>query len=173
MMVKRPKTETSAAAQLAGFLAKFTPEIEAQTEAALSRMRALLPHALELVYDNYNTLAIGFGPSERASEAIFSIAVFPKWISLFFLQAQGLHDPANILCGQGKVAKHIVLKDVSMLDEAPVQALMEEALALAKVPLSKAAQHRIVIKSVSIKQRPRRPPVAAKKSDLKIRTGKR
>jgi len=171
-MVKSQKREASAEAQLAGFLAKFTPEIEAQTEAALSRMRSRLPDALELVYDNYNALAIGFGPSERASEAIFSIAVFPKWISLFFLQAKGLHDPTNILCGQGKVVKHIVLKDVSMLDEAPVQALMDEALALAKVPLSEATEHRIIIKSISAKQWPRRPSEAGPKSTANARSGK-
>jgi len=172
-MVKGLQKAPSAESQLASFLAKFTPEIEAQSEAALARMRARLPHALELVYDNYNALAIGFGPSERASEAIFSIVVYSKWISLFFLQAKGLHDPANILCGQGKVVKHIVLKDVSMLDEAPVQALMDEALALAKVPLRDATEHRIVIKSVSAKQRPRRPPEAARKSDLMPRSSKR
>ena len=33
--------------------------------------------ALELVYDNYNALAIGYAPTERTSEAIFSIALFP------------------------------------------------------------------------------------------------
>jgi hypothetical protein len=53
-------------------------------------MRTRDPTALELVDENCN--AIGFGPTERASEPIFSIAVFPAifpcWISLFFLPAQ-------------------------------------------------------------------------------------
>jgi hypothetical protein len=34
-------------------------------------MRGYLPGAIELVYDNYNALAIGFGPSEKSSDAIF------------------------------------------------------------------------------------------------------
>jgi hypothetical protein len=42
---------------------------------ALAKMRARLPGAVELVYDNYNALAIGFGPTERTSEAVFSIEV--------------------------------------------------------------------------------------------------
>ena len=58
--------EASAEKQLAGFLAKFTPEVAAQAEAILNRMRKRLPTALELVYDNYNALAIGFGPSEKS-----------------------------------------------------------------------------------------------------------
>src|SRR5277367_679086 len=140
--------------QLARFLAAFTPEIASRAEAILVRMRTKLPHALELVYDNYNALAIGFGPSERASEAILSIAVYPRWVSLFFLQAKGLPDPGGLLCGQGNVAKHIVLPHPSALDEPAVQALIEEALTRAKVSLDPANAHRIIIKSISAKQRP-------------------
>ncbi len=164
----KAKPIESPESQLARFLSAFTPEIASRAEAFLVRMRAKLPHALELVYDNYNALAIGFGPSERASEAIVSIAIYPRWVSLFFLQAKGLPDPTGILCGQGNVAKHIVLPTPSALDEPAVQALIEEALTRAKVPLDPANAHRIIIKSVSAKQRPRRPAeIAAKK--LRIR----
>src|ERR1700744_4716850 len=85
-----------AEAQLAGFIAKFTPEIAALTETVLARMRRLHPHALELVSDNYNALAVGFSPTEKAGDGIFSIAVYPRWISLFFLQAKGLPDPDRL-----------------------------------------------------------------------------
>ena len=84
-----------AEAQLAAFLAKFTPEIETFAKAVRARMRSRLPGANELVYDNYNALAIGYAPSERASEAIFSIALFPRWVSLFFLQAKGCAIPCD------------------------------------------------------------------------------
>lgn len=149
--------------QLASFLAKFTPEIAARANAILARMRAGYPTALELVYDNYNALAIGFGPTERPSEAVFSIAVFPKWVSLFFLQARGLPGPGKILRGSGNVARHIVLASVEMLDDPAVQALMREATARAKIPFEADGRHRLIIKSVSAKQRPRRPPAAVKK----------
>jgi hypothetical protein len=157
-MTKLSKSAQSPEDQLAGFLSKFTPEIAAQAEATLAILRKRLPHALELVYDNYNALAIGFGPSERASEAILSIAIYPKWISLFFLQAKGLPDPAGILQGAGKVSRHIVLTKSTTLQEPPVQALIDEALARAKVQISPETGHKIIIKSVSAKQRPRRPP---------------
>ena len=85
-----PEKTLSPEKQLASFLAKFTPEESSLAEEILAKMRKRYPTALELVYDNYNALAIGFGPSERASEAIFSIALFPKWISLFFLKGVGL-----------------------------------------------------------------------------------
>jgi hypothetical protein len=87
--------------QLAGFIGKFTPEIAALIRSARRKMRARLPGAVELVYDNYNFFVIGFGPSERPSEAIFSIAAQAKGVSLCFLQGAGLPDPKGLLRGAG------------------------------------------------------------------------
>jgi hypothetical protein len=142
--------------QLAAFISKFTPEIAHLTEGVLYEMRARYPQALELVYDNYNALAIGFSPTEKPSEGIFSIAVYPKWVSLFFLQGAGLADPDGILQGSGNVAKHIRLPSTFTLAEPAVKALMEQAVARAKVPWPLGNSHRLIIKSVSAKQRPRR-----------------
>ena len=155
------------AKQLASFIQKFTPEIAKLATTVLAKMRTLYPTALELVYDNYNALAIGFGPTERASEAIFSIAIFPRWISLFFLQAQkaatALPDPENRLQGSGNVVKHIRLASAETLDEPAIRALMQEAAARAVVPFDPRNKHRLIIKSVSARQRPRRPAQPARK----------
>jgi len=55
------------AQQLASFLRKYDPAVASVARGALARLRKRLPGATELVYDNYNALAIGFGPSQRAS----------------------------------------------------------------------------------------------------------
>ena len=154
--MSKPKTEEL---ELAGFLAKYTPEIAGRAEAILAKMRRRYPTALELVYDNYNALAIGFAPSEKTSEAIFSIAVYPRWVSLFFLQAKVLSDPKKLLKGSGSVARHIVLETPEMLDDPDLVELMEQAVATAKVPFVAGGKRRLIIKSVSAKQRPRRPAV--------------
>ena len=143
--------------QLESFIAKFTPEVAALTRSILAAMRARYPTAIKLVYDNYNALAIGFGPSEKTSQAIFSIAVFPRWVSLFFLQGKQLPDPEGILQGSGNVARHIGLPSAGRLDELSVKNLMEEATARAAVPFSAEGTPRLIIKSISAKQRPRRP----------------
>src|SRR5271170_3592087 len=116
-MSKAKSISVAPEVQLASFIAKFTPEIAAQAEAILATMRARYPTALELVYDNYNALAIGFGPTEKPSQAIFSIAVFPRWVTLFFLQGISLSDPDKVLKGTGSVVRHVVLKSVAMLDD--------------------------------------------------------
>jgi hypothetical protein len=109
------------------------------------------------VYDNYNALAIGFGPSEKASEAIFSIAVYPRWVSLFFLQGAKLPDPDKVLRGNGAQVRHIVLTEPKILEQPAVKKLMSLALASAKKPLDPKQRRRLIIRSISAKQRPRRP----------------
>ncbi len=165
-MPKSPDAER----QLAGFIARFTPEVAELTEAVLNMMRRRYPTALELVYDNYNALAIGFCPTERASDGIFSIALYPKWVSLFFLQGAHLPDPAGLLKGSGNVVRYIVLPNPSLLDDPAVTALMSEAVVRARVPFDPKGAHRLIIKSVSAKQRPRRP---AATSIAKRRAGKK
>jgi hypothetical protein len=143
--------------QLASFLAKYTQEIADLGEDIRGEMRKLYPTALELVYDNYNALVIGYGPSEKPTEAIFSIVLYPKWVSLFFLQAKGLPDPDRILCGSGTVARHIVLPSAAALHLPEVRSLMREAVAIAKAPFDSKGVHRLIIRSISPTQRPRRP----------------
>jgi len=141
--------------RLADFIAKFTPA--ALIRAAPRKMRARLPRAVELVYDNYNFFVIGFGPSEKASQAIFSIAAYAKGVSLCFLQGAALPDPQRLLRGSGKVVRSIRLEDAATLDRPAVRALMTAALERAKTPLDPKGEPRLIIKSVSAKQRPRRP----------------
>ena len=64
--------ETPARA-LAGFMAKYTPAMAKEGRAALARMRKLVPGAVQFVYDNWNGLVVGFGPTERPSEAVVSM----------------------------------------------------------------------------------------------------
>jgi hypothetical protein len=119
-------------------------------------MRARLPGAIELVYDNYNALAIGFSPTERASDVIFSITLYPRWVSLFFFHGADLPDPRKLLKGSGKQVRHIVLENAADLDKPAVKALMNRALELSAKPLDSANPGRIIIKTISAKHRPRR-----------------
>lgn len=144
-------------AQLDGFISRFSEEVAAQTRAALSAMRQRLPGAMILVYDNYNALAITFGANDKASGIVFSIAVYPRWISLFFSAGARLDDPHGMLKGQGTQVRHIVLTETAVLDDPRVIALMDQALALASPPIDTRRQGGVVIKSVSARQRPRRP----------------
>jgi hypothetical protein len=149
--------QSMAERELQSLIDKYQPEIAALARACLKKMRTRLPGAMQLVYDNYNALAIGFAPSQRASEAIFSIVLYPRWVTLFFLQGAGLPDPDKLLKGGGKVVRHIVLGAATDLDKPAIQALMAIALNRAKVAIDPGAPGSLIIKSISAKQRPRRP----------------
>ncbi len=153
--------------QLDSFLAKYDHEVEAFARRALAKIRKLVPGAIEMVYDNYNWLVIGFGPSERPSEAIFSLVLPPGRVSLCFLQGAGLPDPANRLVGKGNVVRNIRLyslgePDDKVLDDPEVLGLINIALNRAKVPMPAVARRKLIIRSVSAKQRPRRVPTRNK-----------
>jgi hypothetical protein len=149
--------EPSPQRRLASFIGKFSPEVAHVARAARARIRKLVPGAFELVYDNYNALAIGFGPTERASDAIMSIALYPRWVSLFFLHGAQLPDPQGLLRGSGSRVRHIVLERAAILDTAPMRALVRTAVARHPKRIAAGSRRRTIIKSVSAKQRPRRP----------------
>ncbi len=148
----------SPAVQLRGFIAKYTPEVASQARAVLRWMRGRLPGAVELVYDNYNWLVIGFGPSERASEAVFSLVLAPRWVTLCFLRGARLVDPEKLLRGSGTQVRNIRLTEgVTTLNRPAVRALIDQAILRSRVPFDPTARRRLVIRAVVDKQRPRRP----------------
>jgi hypothetical protein len=148
--------------QLDAFLKKYSSEIRELAHTVLARLRRLIPGAVEMVYDNYNALVIGFGPTERPSEAVISIALYPRWINLFFLNGIELTDPENILKGSGKFVRHVVVTDASVLEQPAVVKLIRESTRLADPPFRKTNPRRLIIKSISAKQRPRKPLVKLK-----------
>ena len=151
------KRTESPEAQLEKFLARFTPEIAFLGKAVLQKMRKRLPGAVEMVYDNYNALVIGFGPTERASQAILSIALYPRWINLFFLYGKGLRDPEKLLKGSGNQVRSLVLESAGTLDDPAVDDLIAQAVERAAVPIDSSAKRKLTIRAVAAKQRPRRP----------------
>jgi hypothetical protein len=152
----------TAAAQWNLSLKRFNPEIVAVVKEALTRMRKMMPGAVELVYDNFNALVIAFGPSERASEAIFSLAIYPRWINLFFLRGAHLDDPAAVLKGSGAQVRHIRVGDASVLDQPAVRDLMKRALAQSTVAIDPKVRRRMAVRAVQAKQHPRRPEARGK-----------
>jgi hypothetical protein len=156
--------------QVALFAAKYTPGIAASTMAARTKLRALFPRGFELVYDNYNALVFGYSPSERASEAIVSIAAYPRWVTLFLLRGAALKDPTSVLEGSGRQVRRVTLRAAGDLDSPAVRALIAQAAAPAAAKFAAAPALSTVIKSVSAKQRPRRPPHSSRGSQAKRQT---
>jgi hypothetical protein len=145
----------SPARQFDTFLRRFSPEIVALAKAARARLRKRFPRAIEMVYDNYNALVVGYSPTERPSDAVVSLVIFPKRVSVCFIQGKHLPDPDGLLQGSGNQVRFLRLDaHAAMLETAPVKALLSEAVAFGETPF--AGRHQLVIRAIAKKQRPRR-----------------
>lgn len=146
----------SPARQLDTFIDRFDPAIRRVVRQARTRLRRRMPTAIELVYDNYNALAIGFASSERMSDAIVSLAVYARGVNLYFLYGVALPDPHHLLLGSGNQGRFVRLESAAMLDRPEIEALLAAAIAEGDTPLPKSGRGYTVIKSVSPRQRARR-----------------
>ena len=136
-------------------MAKYTPDLAKSAKVMLRKIRKRLPGAVELVYDNWNGLVIGFGPTERPSEAILSLLLLPEHVTLCFLNGIKLRDPDKLLRGGGNLVRHVRLTGPDDLEQSNIEALIEQAVTNSKKPIDGPRQ--LIIKSISPKQRPRRP----------------
>jgi hypothetical protein len=148
----------SAAAQLRSFIDKFDAKDQRLIRAVRSAVRKRLPTAHELVYDNYNFFVIGYSPTERPSDAIISIAARADAVSLCFLHGASLPDPKKVLTGSGNQTRFIRMESATRLAHPDVEALVAAALERAKSPFPVSGRGKLIIRSVSTKQQPRRRP---------------
>ena len=146
----------SPAKQLNTFIGRFDPAIQKIVREARAKLRRRLPAAIELVYDNYNALAIGFGSTERAADWIVSLAVYARGVNLYFIYGVALPDPHQLLLGSGNQGRFVRLESAEMLDRPEIEALLAAAIKECDTPLPRSGRGRVVIRSVSSKKRARR-----------------
>ena len=151
-------TGPAAEKRLRAFIAKFSAPDQARIRAARRDLRRRLAGAFELVYDNYNFFVIGYSPTERPSDAILSLAAQANRLALCFLQGARLPDPARMLKGSGRQVRSVRLETARDLQRPEIAHLIKLAVERGPAPLA-AGRTRLVIRSVSTKQRPRRKPV--------------
>ena len=145
-------------AQFSAFLSRFSPEIVALAKQCLPKLRRAFPGSYELVYDYSNSLVVGFSMSERGYEAIVAIAIFPRWVRLYF--DKSLPDPKGLLEGSGAKVRSVTLKAASDLDHGDIHALIKAAIKHSGVKFPRTGSTRMVIKSASKKQGPKKTPRA-------------
>jgi hypothetical protein len=154
MTTKTPDPEK----QLKGFIEKFEPGHQLIIRSARKKLRKRFPTAIELAYDNYNFFVIGFGPNERPSDCIVTIAAAANGVGLCFVRGANLSDPDKVLLGSGKQTRFVRLPSADILDQPAVQRLLSIAAERARTPLPATGRGGLIIRSVSAKQRSRRRP---------------
>jgi hypothetical protein len=153
--------DAEAEGRLRAFIDKFRPKDRTLIRAVREAVRKRLPTANELVWDNYNFFVIGYSPTERPSDSIVSIAARANGVGLCFIRGAALPDPKKVLLGSGSQTRFIRLESASALERPEVDALVAAAIALGEIPLPAKGRGRLIIRSVSAKQRLRRTPAKA------------
>ena len=142
--------------QLAAFIKKFDSKNAALIRSVRKVLRKRLPTANELVYDNYNFFVIGYCSTERPSDCVLSIAAGANGVGLSFYHGATLPDPHRLLLGSGSQNRFIRIESSATLTRPEVEELIAAAIQQAEVPLPESGRGKLVIRSISKKQRPRR-----------------
>jgi hypothetical protein len=151
---------TTTEAQIGEFLGEYSPAIARQLRAARARLRGLFPRGFELVFNNYNALVFAYAPGPKSSQCLVSVAGYPRWVTLFLAGGAALPDPTARLEGRGRSIRSLRLSGAGVLGEADVRALVSAATRHAAREFAAAPPLTTVLKGVSAKRRPRRPPQA-------------
>lgn len=140
------------------FLKPFPKEIQ-ETALWLRELAwDLYPQCNELIYDNYNAVAVGWSPTDRAGHTFCSIAVGRTSYNIHFGFYWGneIADPEKILLGEGNQYRYLLVTDIKKFPKTYIKKLVKEAYAnsLAKVKDKKQILHgQTIVKSVSVKKR--------------------
>jgi hypothetical protein len=144
------------AEQLESFIAKFDPPNQKLIRSVRAALRKRLPAALELVYDNYNFFVIGYSSTERPSDSLLSISANAHGLNLNFYYGATLPDPHKLLAGSGTQNRFLRVASAQDLARPEIEALIAAAIDQGDVPLRASGSAKLIIRSISEKQRPRR-----------------
>ncbi len=146
----------SPAQQLEGFIGRFDSKNAALIRSVRKALRKRLPTANELVYDNYNFFVIGYSSTERPSDCIVSVAAAANGVGLSFYYGATLPDRHKLLLGSGSQNRFIRLESAATLVRPEVEELIAAAIAQGETPLPASGKGKLIIRSISEKQRSRR-----------------
>lgn len=127
------------------------------------KIRALIltttPNAYELIWDNYNAVAVAYSTSEQLKDAYCHFAVYSKHVNLGFNRGIDLVDKKKILQGKGKLIRHVTIHDAASLDTNYLQNLIMDARLISEERNTKYVADEVIFKSVvkSISAKKRRP----------------
>ncbi|WP_121808664.1 hypothetical protein [Mucilaginibacter kameinonensis] len=151
-----PKEEV---ADLLFFLRMFPAEVRERALWLRDFVWDLYPQANELIYDNYNALAVGWSPTEKMSHIFCSFAIYRgvNYNTHFgFYWGSELSDTQKLLIGDGKQYRYLLINDLAAFPEQEIKKLVEEAWenSLAKVKDPKQLTHgKTMVKMISDNKR--------------------
>ena len=140
------------------FLSPFKKEVSVLVLWLREFVWNLYPQTNELIYDNYNALALGWSPTDRPSHSFCTISVFRtnNNIHFGFYWGSEISDSEEKLIGNGKQYRYVLVKNKSEFPKTYIKTLLNEAYtnSLRKVKDPKQIQQgKTITKSISKNKR--------------------
>jgi len=82
---------------------------------------------IETIYDAYNAVAFGYGPTESHVDGAIHVAVYAKYVNLGFNQGAHMKDAAKLLKGTGNNVRHVTIKSMEDLKHPALRTYLQEA----------------------------------------------
>ena len=143
--------------QLSTFLKPFKSDIQDLFFDLRSFILKTVPDCNELIWDNYNALAIAYSKSEKLKDAFCNLALYGKHVNFGFNRGAELSDSAIKLEGQGKLIRHLKVHDFEKFPVGEVAPIVMEALGISEERnaqlRNKSTEGKCIIMSVSEKKR--------------------
>jgi hypothetical protein len=154
MSTSQPSTQSaaerrSAEAEVRSLITRFAPAHRPLIVAVRRSLRKRLPTACELVYEYRDWFVISYSPNEHGYEGVLAIRASADGVKLYFNCGKELPDPERLLKGSGKQTRWMHLERASTLTRPEVSSLIDDALALNRVPFAKAGRGAVVIRSAT------------------------
>ncbi len=130
-MPKKSTASKRVPAEIKAFLAAYDPKLQAIAPKARALALEIVPNAVEQIDVPAKMLAYGFAATYQ--DMICAIALQKSSVNFGFPRGTTLPDPAKLLTGTGKRARHVKLKDVTQVDAPELRALLEASVAQLKL----------------------------------------
>src|SRR5262245_57881047 len=114
-------------AEVEQFLDPFAPEIRELAWKVRGLVLEVFPDAIELL--DPPAKLIGYGFDRGYKGLVCGIALYKAHVNLMFAEGTELPDPAGLLTGTGKRARHVKVQQPGDVDGPGVRALLEAAVA--------------------------------------------
>ncbi|MDT0606845.1 DUF1801 domain-containing protein [Croceitalea rosinachiae] len=118
--------------QLHTFLAPYDKGIQQLTLQLRDYITDLVPQANELIWDNYNAVALAYSKSEKLKDAFCHIAVYAKHVNFGFNRGAELTKTNVPLNGKGKLIRHISVKDFERFPQEELKKMIWEAVGISE-----------------------------------------
>src|ERR1700685_425859 len=112
---------------LVKFMLPYPDKVKASALWLRELVWDLYPGTNELIYDNYNAVAFGWSPTDKAGDVFCSIAVYSTHVNFGFLRGTEFPDPQKVLVGDGSLYRYIKVVNKDDFPEEYIKELLAMA----------------------------------------------